>query len=173
MATFTSPFTNNSSEQIGSKNLGLHFNNASVGTIQDISSVTIKTTNSPSSSTLGCYVQTSVGVSQIGSNLSNPAAGTHTFTAGTPVPVNTDNFIIFLYQSSGSAINVGAQHNDAPSVSGVNLEYYSPQTGSPTFGSWLDVTWNTPNGMYMDFTYTPGASASGARLPPPPLVVHF
>ena len=175
MAVWTSPFTNNTGDQIGSKNLGLHFGStSSIGTLDTISAVTVKVDNNPTAADLQCWIQTSSSNQQIGSTASSVSEGTYTFTAGTPIEVNADDFIIYFYQSAGTAINLGFQYDDAPTVTGVNAVYYGSSTNNPTYSSWANVYWNEPNGMYVNFTYTaslPGASSVG--LPPPPIVVNF
>ena len=170
MSTFTSGYVQDDNRSLSTKNVGLKLDGAiSVGTITD---PTFNFTTS-GSGVVRCYIQTSDGtVQQIGSDYTNSSSGDHTFTGTTSLSSVSNNFIVWLYHVSGSEVSVGVQYSGSTSGTGTEV-FYSSSTTTPTYSSWSTATCTATCGVPLTFDYTSTGpvSSSGARLPPPPIVI--
>ena len=171
MTLFTSGYVADDSRSLSTKNVGLKLTTFYVNTITD---VTFSFSGS-NSAVLRCYVQTSDGtISQIGSDYSYlNTPGSHTFDASSsPVTIDTDNFILFIYFVSGSNVDVEVQYSG--STSGIGTEvYYSPKTTTPTYGSWSASSCPGTCGVPLTMNYETGGSGGTVLLPPPVAMVNL
>ena len=161
--TWSSGYSNNSSETLANKNIGLKITNQGIATIHSVSFITTGSGNGE------VFLANSDNTTAISLGTYS-GSGTHTITPSSPQSVSDDDDFIIYIQQTSSTSNVSSQASGTTTNPNAVLMYVSgtpPITGT-TYNDYSVVNWSTPNGMEMTIVYEgSGPSGDGVLLPPP------